>query len=105
MEQPNLSYIESMSGGDRAFEQKLINIIQKEFPQEKAVYFNNVNARNYQKAAENVHKLKHKISILGLVKSYEVAVDFENNLLDGNTNCREDFEVILQNMTDFLKTL
>ena len=31
MEQPNLSYIESMSGGDKDFEQKLIDIIQKEF--------------------------------------------------------------------------
>ena len=34
MEKPNLSYIESMSGGDKAFEQKLIDIIKKEFPEE-----------------------------------------------------------------------
>ena len=33
MEKPNLSYIESMSGGDKAFEQKLIDIIKKEFSQ------------------------------------------------------------------------
>ena len=105
MEKPNLSYIESMSGGDKTFEQKLINIIKEEFPKEKEVYFYNIKSKNYKKAAENVHKLKHKISILGLVKSYEVAVDFENNLLNGNANCREDFEVILQNMTEFLKTL
>ena len=31
MEQPNLSYIHSMSGGDKAFEQKLIAIIKLEF--------------------------------------------------------------------------
>lgn len=105
MEQPNLSYIESMSGGDKAFEQKLIDIIQKEFPQEKEVYFSNINAENFKEAAENVHKLKHKISILGLVNSYDVAVDYENNLIDGNAKRREDFESILQNMTDFLKTL
>jgi len=105
MEQPNLSYIESMSGGDKAFEQKLIDIIQKEFPKEKEVYFSNINAGNFKEAAENVHKLKHKISILGLVNSYDVAVDYENNLIDGNANRREDFESILQNMTDFLKTL
>lgn len=105
MEQPNLSYIESMSGGDKAFELKLIDIIQNEFPQEKEVYFNNINANNFKQAAENVHKLKHKISILGLIKSYDVAVDYENNLIDGSTTGREDFESILQNMTDFLKTL
>ena len=105
MEKPNLSYIESMSGGDKTFEQKLINIIKEEFPKEKEVYFYNIKAKNYKKAAENVHKLKHKISILGLVNSYDVAVDYENNLIDGNANRREDFESILQNMTDFLKTL
>ena len=105
MEQPNLSYIESMSGGDKAFEQNLIDIIQNEFPKEKEVYFNNIKANNFKQAAENVHKLKHKISILGLIKSYDVAVDYENNLIDRSTSGREDFESILQNKTDFLKTL
>ncbi|MBC2844237.1 Hpt domain-containing protein [Winogradskyella flava] len=105
MEQPNLSYIESMSGGDKAFEEKLIGIIQKEFPEEKHVYFDNITASNFKEAAENVHKLKHKISILGLVKSYEVAVNYEDHLIENSTKGRDDFEAILQIMTDFLKTL
>ncbi|WP_299120325.1 Hpt domain-containing protein [uncultured Winogradskyella sp.] len=105
MEQPNLSYIDSMSGGDKAFEEKLIGIIKKEFPEEKKVYFDNLAAENYKLTAENVHKLKHKISILGLVKSYDVAVNYENNLIDGNTEGKTDFESILQIMTDFLETL
>ena len=105
MEQPNLSYIETMSGGDKAFEKKLIEIIQKEFPVEKQVYFDNMTLKNFKEAAENVHKLKHKISILGLVKSYEVAVNYEHNLMDGSTIGKADFESILLNMTNFLKTL
>ncbi len=105
MEQPNLSYIESMSGGDKAFEQKLLDIIQNEFPEEKEVYFKNIAANNFKEAAENVHKLKHKISILGLVKSYESAVSFEHNLLEGSKEGQNEFEAILQNMTDFLETL
>ncbi|WP_299102206.1 Hpt domain-containing protein [uncultured Winogradskyella sp.] len=105
MEQPNLSYITSMSGGDKAFEQKLINIIKLEFPEEKNVYFKNFEAENYKLTAENVHKLKHKISILGLEKSYDVAVDYENSLIDGKTEGRIEFESILQTMTDFLETL
>ena len=105
MEQPNLSYINSMSGGDKAFEKKLIDIIKGEFPEEKKVYFENFEAKNYKLTAENVHKLKHKISILGLVKSYDVAVDYENSLIDGNTEGRIEFESILQIMTDFLETL
>jgi hypothetical protein len=105
MEQPNFSYIHSMSGGDKAFEEKLIGIIKAEFPEEKQVYFENITAENYKLTAENVHKLKHKISILGLEKSYDVAVNYENNLINGNTEGRIDFESILQNMTDFLETL
>ncbi|BAO75960.1 histidine kinase [Winogradskyella sp. PG-2] len=105
MEQPNLSYIESMSGGDKAFEQKLIDIIKKEFPEEKKVYFDNVTAENFKEAAENVHKLKHKISILGLTKSYDVAAGYEFNLLDKSSIGKEDFESILQSMTDFLETI
>lgn len=105
MEKPNLSYIESMSGGDKAFKQKLIDIIKTEFPQEKVIYFKNIKAKNYKEAAENVHKLKHKISILGLIKSYDLAVEFEHNLIDGNSNSKKDFEFILQNITNFLEIL
>ena len=105
MEQPNLSYIHSMSGGDIAFEQKLIGIIKQEFPNEKKVYFNNISNKNYKLAAENVHKLKHKISILGLEKSYDISVAFENNLLEGNTALQNEFESILSIITNYLHKL
>ena len=103
MEQPNLSYIHSMSGGDKAFEKKLIDIIKVEFPEEKQVYFDNITAHNYKLTAENVHKLKHKISILGLEKSYEIAVAFENNLLEGKSTLQDEFESILKTMTNYLQ--
>ena len=105
MEQPNQTYIDNLSGGDAAFKQKLIDIIKKEFPEEKQVYFNNFKAKKYKLTADNVHKLKHKISILGLEKSYAIAVAYENNLLEGNTKQKEEFEAILNSITNYLKTL
>ncbi|WP_299338984.1 Hpt domain-containing protein [uncultured Psychroserpens sp.] len=105
MEQPNLSYIHSMSGGDKSFEQKLIDIIKGEFPEEKKIYYENITAKNYKLAAENVHKLKHKISILGLEKSYETAVTFENNLLEDRTTLQDEFESILIIITNYLQQL
>ena len=105
MEQPNLSYIQSMSGGDKAFEEKLIDIIKDEFPEEKQVYFENITAKDYRLTAENVHKLKHKISILGLEKSYEIAVAFENNLLEGSIELQDEFESILKTITNYLHQL
>lgn len=105
MEQPNQTYINSLSGADEIFKQKLIDIIKKEFPEEKQVYFDNYNAKNFKLAANNVHKLKHKISILGLEKSYAVAVAYEENLLENNSNLKEDFEAILNNITNYLEAL
>lgn len=105
MEQPNLSYINQLSGGDKTFEEKLISIIKLEFPEEKAIYYKNIDSDNFKEAAENVHKLKHKISILGLEKSYEVAVYFENNLLEKSTAGKEEFDKIMQMITNFLTTI
>ncbi|MCL6293949.1 histidine kinase [Jejuia spongiicola] len=105
MERPNLSYIDTLSGGDDVFKNKLITIIKTEFPDEKAVYLKNIEAKKFKEASENVHKLKHKISILGLEKSYAIAADFENNLKKNKAAGKEDFDNILQVITNFLNTL
>tara|TARA_R110000772_G_scaffold213581_1_gene324146 strand:+ start:1132 stop:1449 length:318 start_codon:yes stop_codon:yes gene_type:complete len=105
MEQPNLSYILDLSAGDIAFERKLIDIIKDEFPDEQEVYFKNMVEKKYKLAANNVHKLKHKISIFGLQKSYETAVAFEHNLLDGSIELKDEFESILTTITNYLQQL
>jgi len=105
MEQPNQNYINNISDGDEIFKQKLIAILKKEFPEEKQVYFDNYNNEKYNLAAENVHKLKHKISILGLEKSYELAMIYEENLLEGNTSRQEEFKAILNIITNYLEIL
>jgi len=102
MERPNLSYIHSMSGGDTKFEQQLISIIKIEFEKEKLTYLNNFKAKNYVHMADNVHKIKHKIGILGLEKSYQIAVEYENDLRVGTVKLKEKFDSILSVMTDFI---
>ena len=105
MEQPNQTYINNLSGGDEIFKQKLIEIIKREFPEEKQIYFDNYNAKKFKLTADNVHKLKHKISILGLEKGYEIAVNYERNLEEGKTEGKDQFEAILSNITKYLETL
>jgi HPt (histidine-containing phosphotransfer) domain-containing protein len=102
MEQPNLLYIHSLSGGDKTFENKLITIIKKEFPEEKNLYEKNISSNNLKEASENVHKLKHKISIFGLEKSYELATQFENDLMEADTSLKNDFDKIMQNIANYL---
>ncbi len=105
MEQPNMKYINALSDGDLGFKNKIINIIKLELPDETLLYNKNMADKNYKKAAENVHKLKHKISILGLEKSCVLATEFENNLKDGNPQLEHRFNTILQTLAEYLKTL
>ncbi len=104
-DQPNLNYINSLSEGDKSFEMKLLAIIKKEFKQEKNTYYNNTKNNNFKLCAENVHKIKHKISILGLEKSYEIAEQYENNLREGNYELQNKFSDILNKVTNYLNKL
>jgi hypothetical protein len=63
------------------------------------------NLKNYLEAAQSVHKLKHKISILGLDKSYYLAGEYENNLKDNTTILDTDFENIFKNHAGICKTI
>lgn len=102
METPNFSYLKSFSGGDKVFEEKILNVIKMEFPEERDTYLNNNTANNFDLSSNNVHKLKHKLSILGLEKGYALASQHEINLTEGNNSLHEDFNAILNTMTAFL---
>lgn len=102
MEKPSLNYIKELSGGDKTFEAKLIAVVKKELPNEIVEYKGNMNNSAFAKAAENVHKIKHKFGILSLEESYELAVEYEVELKDENTRHKEQFESILQACTDFI---
>jgi HPt (histidine-containing phosphotransfer) domain-containing protein len=53
-------------------------------------------------ASNNVHKLKHKISLLGLEESYALANQHELNLKEGNNTLHNNFSAILDTMAQFL---
>ncbi|SNR59898.1 Hpt domain-containing protein [Lutibacter flavus] len=102
-EKPNLNYLKEISGGDLEFEEKLLIIVKKELPEEINSYKKFLNENNFKQAAELVHKIKHKISILGLEKSYQVAIDYEEELKQDNLNLKLEFEEILNSMICFIK--
>lgn len=104
-ERPNLLYIKKLAGEDKAFEEKFIAIIKAEFPLEQKEYLSYVENKRYKETSEIVHKLKHKLNILGLEKSYRLAVQYEEELHDSNTALEEEFKTILENIEDFIKTI
>lgn len=105
MEKPNLIYINQLSGDDEDFKIKMIGILKRELLEEILVYENLMVTENFKLAAESVHKLKHKISILGLEKSYYLAEEFEENLKEGTTKLQSDFESIIEKMRNFVVSL
>ncbi len=105
MEQPNSEYINQLSGDNEEFKAKVIGILKRELPEEVAFYENQIQSKNYKLAAESVHKLKHKVSILGLEKSYYIAEEYEDNLKEQSTELQSEFESILKAMQDFVDTL
>ncbi|SCX99223.1 Hpt domain-containing protein [Nonlabens sp. Hel1_33_55] len=105
MEQPNRNYINELSGGNKEFEDKLIHVIKSEWPDEVEEYHENMKNSAFAKAAQNVHKIKHKLGIVGLVEGYELAVQYELQLKDGNTIMKEQFQNILNVVTRFINGL
>lgn len=104
-EQPNLSYINSLAGDDLEFRAALVTTIQRELPEEIAVYRESLNSGDLKAAAAHVHKLKHKVSILGLEKSYYLAENFEEELKNNQTGMATEFDAVLNTMQSFANSL
>jgi hypothetical protein len=98
MEEANLNYIDELSGDDLDFYTNII-LLLKENSDEIEIYNMHKEKLNFVQMAQSVHKLKHKISILGLEKSCYLAEEYESNK-EQLTNLHSDFESILKNMQD-----
>jgi hypothetical protein len=105
METPNLSYIDELACDDQEFKDKMLSIIKAELPEEIDHYLQNIQQKEYKEAAESVHKIKHKITILGLIKTYPIAEKYEEDLKEGDANFHDDFMKILEVMVSFLNQL
>lgn len=105
MEQPNLEYILEISGGIPAFKDKLVAIIQAEFPDELQAYLDFRDAQDWNSAAASVHKIKHKISILGLLDGHALASQHEQRIKQADLELDAQFVQILEQMAAFIKTL
>ncbi|MGL2994835.1 Hpt domain-containing protein [Flavobacterium sp. TSSA_36] len=105
MENPNLEYINQLSAGNKEFEIKIISILKSELPQEVKIYQEAIISNEYKVAADCVHKLKHKVSFLGLIEGYAIAEKYENALKIDQIEMKKEFEEILNKIQNFVVTL
>jgi len=104
-ETPNLDYFKAIANGDSSLLKRLIHIVKEEFPIEKQYFLEVFDTRDFQKAAEAVHKLKHKINVFGLEKSYTIAARFENELHQEKTHSHSEFLGILEHIETYLTAI
>lgn len=102
-ETPNLLYIKELSGGDISFQENILAILKKEFPEEVLLFLENYKNKDYKKVVHNVHKIKHKFSILGLKKDFELASRFEIALKKDDTSLYIEFVNILNKIHVYLE--
>lgn len=105
MEKPDLVYINNLAGDDLEFKAKLIDTLKRELPVEMARYKDSIENGNFAETAGMVHKLKHKISIMGMEKSYYLAEEFENNLKNQSAVLKPEFDKVLALLQDFTASL
>lgn len=105
MEQPNIEYIIKLSGNEEIVKLKLINVLKYELPLEVDAYFVSIHLNKMKQAASCVHKLKHKIGILGLEESYYIAEEYESQLVENRKYLQIEFEKILIIMQNFVNCL
>jgi HPt (histidine-containing phosphotransfer) domain-containing protein len=105
MEKPNSAYIDSLAGDDLEFKAKLVGTLKRELPVEVARYKESIENGNFAETAAMVHKLKHKISIMGMEKSYYLAEEFENNLKNQSAVLKPEFDGVLTLLQDFAASL
>jgi HPt (histidine-containing phosphotransfer) domain-containing protein len=103
MEKPNLKYIDEISQGDEIFKKKIVSLLKKELPKEIDDYKKNFKKGNLKEAAANVHKLKHKIAILGIPNDQKIASQFEYNLKNNNITLSIDFDRIIKKISKFVE--
>lgn len=102
---PNLNYINQLAKNDLILRNRLLTVLKNEFPTEVQNYKAHVLQSNFLEMSECVHKLKHKIGLLGLEKAYYMASDFEEQLKNGSAALHADFDQVLKNIDSFLKQL
>ncbi|MFC4268115.1 Hpt domain-containing protein [Polaribacter marinivivus] len=102
MEKPNMQVIEEISGNDEDFKKNLLEIIKKEFSKEFENYNHSYLKKDFEEASECVHKLKHKISLLGFKEELQKAALFEKEVKKGNLELHENFIDTLNKINVYL---
>ncbi|QBZ96589.1 Hpt domain-containing protein [Flavobacterium sangjuense] len=102
MEKPNIEYINKLSRNEEVIKQKFIAVLKFELPIEVDAYYVSLHLKKWPQTMECIHKLKHKIAILGLENSYHLADEYEKSDPGSRKDLQLAFEKTLTLMLHFV---
>ncbi|HTF31696.1 MAG TPA: ATP-binding protein [Flavitalea sp.] len=83
----NLGYLKELSGGNKAFEVKMISQFLEQLPGELAAMENEFGNGNYMEVAKAAHNMKTSVSFLGLLEKLGDPLDYiESSAVDQKQN-------------------
>lgn len=101
-EGPNFIYLDQLSGGNQEIRDRLLFVLKSEFVEEVAEYEMNIANSDFLLAAGIVHKIRHKIGFLGMTKFYDLANEYEHNLMTNSADLKNEFETTLSIVNEFI---
>lgn len=105
-ERPGLAYVNQIAGErDFDFERKFLAILKAEFKAEMGEYLYHIRIDEPRAAAEIVHRMKYKLSVLGMEKGFAFAERHKEKLQLGDTSYDGDFKIILETISVFLRAI
>jgi len=104
-ETPNMNYVIELGGEDHDFRKKFVEILKREFTDQLGSYLLHIKLDEPRAAAEVVHKLKYKFTMLSMKRAFYFAEGYEEHLHVGDMTLDDDFKKILKTVKEYLLTL
>lgn len=105
VETPNMNYVIELGGEDHIFRKKFVEILKREFTDQLGNYLYHIKQDEPRAAAEVVHKIKYKFTMLSMKRAFYFSEAYEEQLHVGDMSSDDDFKKILKTVKEYLKTL
>lgn len=99
---PNFNYLTQLANGDTEFFEELKEVMIGELSEERIEYNKMLACGNLKEAASAIHKIKHKVGILGMENGYKEFEAYEHALRGGQKIESPKIEKILNIIFIFL---
>lgn len=104
-ELPNLDYLDQLAAENSSVRESILRVMIHEFEQDLQEYKKAKISGDWSTTSNCVLRLKHKIGILGMDYSYQIANRYEKELQRNSDRFAIEFEAVLDEIQKFITTI